>query len=160
MDLTGKNIVTVDDDVEFSQSIKNYLEDLNINVTSFNDGTLIFDYLKENTGVDLLLVDIRMPQISGLEILKKLQQMKIDLPVIVISATNDVQTAIQAVKAGAADFLSKPIYDLGELDICISRTLQQAADKKELEEYRHGLERLVKEKTEELTIQIEKTKIA
>lgn len=167
MELQGKKIITIDDDIEFSKSIKNFLEDLNANVKDFANGFEAIEYIKSNPDADILLVDLRMPQIGGLEILEKIRELNINIPVVVISATNEVQTAIQAVKAGAADFLSKPIFDLDELEICISRTIQQYSDKKELEEYRSGLEKLVMQKTEELTrtnielnVQIERTKIA
>src|SRR5262249_51960921 len=71
---------------------------------------------------DMALVDLRMPDVDGLAVLKKLARIQPDLPVVILTAFATIETAIQAVNAGAFDYLSKP-FRMEEIKIVVRRTL-------------------------------------
>ena len=76
--------------------------------------------------VDLVLTDLRMPGRTGLDLLEDLRQINPEVPAIVMTAYGTVQSAVAAMKRGAADYLSKPI-DLEELEVLVARTLERRA---------------------------------
>ncbi len=76
--------------------------------------------------VDLVLTDLRMPGRTGLELLEALHKANPELPAIVMTAFGTVQSAVEAMKRGAADYLTKPI-DLEELEVLVARTLERRA---------------------------------
>ncbi len=76
-------------------------------------------------GVDLILLDLRMPGMDGLTTLAHLTSLPAPPPVVVVTADSTLRTAIEAVKAGAADYLSKP-YDIDELRFVVKKTLETA----------------------------------
>ncbi len=76
-------------------------------------------------GVDLILLDLRMPGMDGMTTLAHLTALPAPPPVVVVTADSSLRTAIEAVKAGAADYLSKP-YDIDELRFVVSKTLETA----------------------------------
>ncbi len=77
-----------------------------------------------------LVLDIRMPGMSGLELLSKLGEMGVSLPVIIITGHGDVPMAVRALKAGATDFIEKPFNDQVILD-CIQSAIQKDAEQRE-----------------------------
>lgn len=89
---------------------------------------------------DLVLCDLRMPGTSGLEVLTALSHECPDLPVVVVSGTGDLAEAIQALKLGASDFVTKPIEDFAVLDHAIGRALERAQLVAENRAYREHLE--------------------
>ncbi|MHB8764290.1 MAG: sigma-54-dependent transcriptional regulator [Deferrisomatales bacterium] len=74
--------------------------------------------------VDLVLLDLRLPRMDGFEVLAELKRLRPALPVIVITAYDDMQTAIEAIRLGAADHLGKPL-DLEELDEALQKAVEQ-----------------------------------
>jgi two-component system NtrC family response regulator len=76
--------------------------------------------------IDLVLTDLRMPDGDGLELLAELRRINPEVPAIVMTAFGTVRTAVEAMKRGAADYLTKPI-DLDELDVLVDRVLERRA---------------------------------
>ena len=89
--------------------------------------------------IDLVLTDMRMPGQTGLDLLGALHRLNPEVPVIVMTAFGTVATAVEAMKKGAADYLTKPI-DLDELEVLIARTLERRALVSENEELRRQVE--------------------
>ena len=85
--------------------------------------------------VDLVLTDLRMPGGGGLELLRGLRSLNPEVPVIVMTAYGTVTSAVEAMKQGAADYLSKPV-DLDELELLVARTLERRALESENRELR------------------------
>src|SRR5260370_8458296 len=85
----------------------------------------------QNTTIDLLLLDVRLPGISGLDVLGEIRKSDTDLPVIMLTAYGDVQTAVTAMKLGASDYLLKG-FDLDELLLVVQRALETSAMYREL----------------------------
>jgi DNA-binding response OmpR family regulator len=112
-------ILLLEDEFMLRSSIEEYLIDLRHQVISCANGEEALEILASNE-FDLLLLDINVPRISGLEILKRLNSMEINTPVIFISAVLDIEDISKAFELGGADYLKKPFH-LKELSIRIDR---------------------------------------
>jgi DNA-binding NtrC family response regulator len=88
--------------------------------------------------IDLVLTDLRMPDRGGLELLRELHALNPEIPVIVMTAYGTVASAVEAMKLGAADYLTKPV-DLDELELLVARTLERRALVSENRELRQEL---------------------
>src|SRR5262245_65333065 len=86
----------------------------------------------------MALVDLRMPDLDGLAVLKKLAMIQPDLPVVILTAFATIETAIEAVNAGAFDYLSKP-FRMEEIKIVVRRTLDARRLARENLQYRQEL---------------------
>jgi two-component system, LuxR family, response regulator FixJ len=105
-----RTVYVLDDDEAVRRSLERLLSSANFEPVSFERPDVFLNVAKTvKTGC--VLLDIRLPGMSGLEVQKKLQEMRNELPVIVMTAQGDVQTAVRAMKAGASDFLEKPYSD-------------------------------------------------
>lgn len=119
-------ILIIDDDRPIRTSLTEVLEYEKYKVEAAEDGEAGLQMLQAG-GYDLVLCDIKMPKMDGMEVLQKIQSDQIDVPVVMISGHGDIETAVAAVKMGAFDFISKPL-DLNRLLV----TVRNAMDKKEL----------------------------
>lgn len=95
----------------------------------------------ESIDVDLVLLDLRMPGLDGRATLERILEQENPPPVVMVTADSQLRTAVDAVRAGAADFLGKP-YDIDELRWCVERTLGGAALEQENRRLRREVERL------------------
>ncbi len=103
-------IYVIDDDDAVRQSIEFSMKTAGINVRGFESGQAFFEALPEIEH-GCVVTDVRMPEITGIDVLRKVHETKPDLPVIVITGHGDVPLAVEAMKLGAADFLEKPFDD-------------------------------------------------
>lgn len=122
-------ILIVDDEQIVRDSLTHWFEEDGYQVSSAADA---FDVLKDlQPGkYDIMLVDIKMPKMSGLELLEKVKEIDPDCIVIIITAYASVPSAVQALKNGAFDYVTKPI-DPDELSHLIKNAIKQKALKKE-----------------------------
>ncbi|MBN1345135.1 MAG: response regulator transcription factor [Phycisphaerae bacterium] len=103
-------VYVVDDDQAVRDSLRWLIESTSLSVETFASAREFLDaYDSERPGC--LLLDVRMPGMSGLELQEKLNADEISLPVIIITGHGDVQMAVRAMKAGAVDFVEKPFND-------------------------------------------------
>ena len=125
---TKPTIFIVDDDPSVRDSMKLMLESVGFNVKTFVSAQ---DFLKANLQEDLgcLILDVRMPGISGLDLQEKLVSAKTPLPVIFITGHGTVPMSVRAMKAGAVDFLQKPFEEQDLLD-AINRAITQQRERK------------------------------
>jgi|GEM_PF-3435520 len=109
--LSGKTILIVDDDVRNVFAINTVLERFNINVISADSGQAALKLLNENKNIDMLLMDMLMPGMSGYQTIKKLrsQNTKPHLPIIALTAMTMQGDKKKCLDAGANDYISKPI---------------------------------------------------
>jgi two-component system response regulator FixJ len=100
----------VDDDEAVRQSLQFLLESAGIGVQTHESANA---FLKTLGRVDAgcVITDVRMPEISGIELLRRLRELKVDVPVIVITGHGDIPLAVEAMKIGAIDFFEKPFDD-------------------------------------------------
>jgi cyclic di-GMP phosphodiesterase len=108
------------------------------------------EYLKEET-YDLVLSDIMMPGMSGLELLAEITRLSRDTVVILISGNLNIQSAIEALRRGAFDYVTKP-FNLSDVETAVARGLRHHWLLKANQQYEHHLEHLVDVRTNELTI--------
>jgi two-component system response regulator FixJ len=100
----------VDDDAAVRDSLRLLLESAGLPVQTY-DSAAAFLTAAQSLGVGCVLTDVRMPELDGLELQRRLAQLGVRMPVIVMTGHGDVPIAVEALKAGAADFLEKPFDD-------------------------------------------------
>ena len=118
----SSRILVVDDDDSIRETFANHLSDAGHQVTTAASAERALGQL---AGVDpaLVITDVRMPGMSGLELLDRIKASRPDIDVVVITAHEDMRTAIDAMKAGAYDYLVKPL-DLDHIDLIVGRCLR------------------------------------
>jgi two-component system, LuxR family, response regulator FixJ len=122
-------IYAIDDDDAVRQSLEFLLRAAGINVRSFESAKAFLAVLPEITS-GCIITDVRMPDISGIDLLRKVKERNLDIPVIVVTGHGDVSLAVEAMKIGAADFLEKPFDDdqlIAAVRAALNKTLDTAA---------------------------------
>jgi two-component system response regulator AtoC len=136
------SILVVDDE----EGIRNYLKTLlklkGYEVSTVASGSEAIEYFNANPPPSLILMDILMPEVDGLETLKRLRKSEKELPVIMLSCIGETRTIVEAMRSGATDYLNKP-FEEAELEIAILKAL----DRKKLVEEN----KLLREQNETLT---------
>jgi len=100
-------IVVVDDDVAVAELLTRFLTKSNYAVTTFTNPQKVLEYLKTNS-VDLMITDLQMPEMSGIELIKTAKGIKSNLPIIVITGTPDAPVAAEIPKLDIAGYFQKP----------------------------------------------------
>ncbi|KAA0258144.1 sigma-54-dependent Fis family transcriptional regulator [Deferribacter autotrophicus] len=125
-----KSIAIVDDEKLLVNTLKDLFEDEGYIVHTFERGK---DFLSrvDDLDIDILLLDLKLPDCFGIDLLKYIKTQNIDIVTIVITAHGDVSSAINAIKLGAYDFVSKP-FDLDEMLMLINRAIDEQKLKNEV----------------------------
>ena len=139
-------ILIVDDDSIFRESVTEYLDDCEFKIVQAADGQEGIDIFRKERP-DIVLLDLMMPGINGIAVLDQLADHTTDTPFIMISGTAVINDALTALRHGAWDFITKPIFDFGVLDHIINKVWEKAALLKKNQEYQQSLE----EQTQALT---------
>ncbi len=124
-----KPVVIVDDDLRTRRILQILLERLELRSESFETATDALLHLR-HTSAALVLTDLRMPRMNGIEFLRALREFDAEVPVIVLTAYGTVESAVEAMKLGAIDFLAKP-FDVDMLEALIARSLDYARTRTE-----------------------------
>jgi FixJ family two-component response regulator len=109
-------VFVVDDDAAVRDAIKDLLESVAIRVETFSSGQEFLASPRADAVPSCLILDVRLPGESGLDFQRELAAAKIEIPVIFITGHGDIPMTVQAMKAGAVDFLPKPFRDQELLD--------------------------------------------
>ncbi len=129
----------IDDDEAARQSLEFLLRSARIEVRTY-DSAMAFLEIVPTINSGCIITDVRMPEMSGVDLLRRLKDLQIGIPVIVITGHGDVQLAVEAMKTGAADFLEKPFDDdvlLASVQSALTRgekDAQRDAERSELKE--------------------------
>lgn len=118
-------ILIIEDEAVQRETLMGFLRKRGYEVKGAASGPEGLEQLRERP-VDLILTDYRMPEMSGLEVLRAAKEINPEVAVVVITAYGTIGSAVEAMKEGAADFLTKPI-DLDELEIVVKRALERQA---------------------------------
>ncbi len=118
-----ENILIIDDEKSLLDLLSVVLKKEGYRVKTLLAPSKVFDLL-EKENFDMLICDIKLPEISGMEILQYVRENKPDLPVIMITAYGSLKQAVEALKAGAVDYILKP-FDVDELKIIIAQELEK-----------------------------------
>ena len=129
-------IYVIDDDDAVRQSLEFLLRTAGFTVRSFESAKAFLEIMPQPRS-GCIITDVRMPHISGIDLLRRVQDLGIDIPVIMITGHGDISLAVEAMKIGATDFLEKPFDDdqlLAALRSTLSRDAGMAERKAELAE--------------------------
>jgi two-component system response regulator HydG len=132
-------LLVVDDQVSMTRWLCSDLQGRGFTTEASNSPEEIVDQLPQ-LNFDLVLTDVRMPRISGLELCREITARRPDIPVIVMTAFGDMEAAIEAMRAGAYDFITKPL----EVDL-LEIALQRAVDHRRLQMQLEKLEKQMQE---------------
>ncbi|NOX17342.1 MAG: sigma-54-dependent Fis family transcriptional regulator [Chlorobi bacterium] len=132
------SILLIDDEPSQIASMKSFLSRRGHKILTASNGKEGLEAVKENV-IDLVLTDFRMPEMNGLEALKEIKQINPEIDVVVITAYGNVEDAVDIMKSGAYDYLSKPI-DLDELENLIKRIAEKKLLLRENKQLRAQLE--------------------
>ena len=129
-------IFVIDDDDAVRQSLEFLLKTAGYAVTGFESAKAFLEILPQLRS-GCIITDVRMPEITGIDLLRRIKERGVDIPVIVITGHGDISLAVDAMKLGAVDFLEKPFDDdqlLAALKSALNQDADQAERKAELSE--------------------------
>jgi DNA-binding NtrC family response regulator len=133
------NILVVDDDEIVRESLLEWLREDGYHVEAAEDGFKALEKFKERSW-NIALVDLKMPKMDGLELMEKIKETRPETEVIIITAYATVNTAVQAIKVGAYDYLVKP-FNPEELSLIIKRLVESQSLIKEISHLRKELQK-------------------
>jgi len=134
-------IYVIDDDEAVRQSLEFLLKTAGMAVKGFDSATAFFDVLP-GIRSGCIITDVRMPDVTGIDLLRRIKELGLDIPVIVITGHGDISLAVEAMKIGAVDFLEKPFDDdvlLTAVRGSLTRTADSAQRNAELSEIQDKL---------------------
>ncbi|PWY54297.1 DNA-binding response regulator [Legionella qingyii] len=156
MDFANAAVFVVDDDPEICQSFRWLFESVNIPVHTYENAKSFldsYDYMQKGC----LIIDVRMPLMSGLELLEHLNASRNQLSIIMITGYGDIPMAVRAMKAGATDFILKPVNHQHLLEItqkCLKK-MQSHSFLQPQSDFYERLERLTKRERQVMDLVIE-----
>ncbi|HEQ99755.1 MAG TPA: sigma-54-dependent Fis family transcriptional regulator [candidate division Zixibacteria bacterium] len=121
-----KNILLVDDDPQVSETLVGLFDQDEFRFHQLEDGTRALEFI-DNNSLDLVLLDVNLPSVSGLDILKEIKKADAQLPVIVISGYVSTENAIEAMKEGAYEYITKP-FQIERLMMTINKAVGDRHD--------------------------------
>ena len=147
--VTSARVLTIEDESPIRNSIVAYLEDSGFTMLEANDGPAGIEIFRQEHP-DVVLCDLRLPGMDGLEVLSTITAESPETPVIVVSGVSLLDYAVQALKRGAWDYVTKPIHDMAVLESAVRRGIEHAELLRQNREYRENLEILNRELTQTL----------
>ncbi len=124
MDAKKETILIIEDEIIIRDTFRFCLEDYGYRVLEAENGRIGLEMIRKNHP-DLVLLDLRMPEMDGLEVLKKLGSDTHDLPVIVISGAGFAGDVEEAMKCGACNYLLKPVADFDTMRSAVEQALDK-----------------------------------
>jgi len=143
-----EKILLIDDEEDIVRVLSMSLKSDGYDVVSALSGKEGLEVFKKESP-DIILTDIKMPGMDGIEVLKKVKKINPETEVIIITGHGDIDTAIEALQYGASDFINKPVRDEA-LSIALDRAKEKIDIRQKLKEYTDDLENMVKIATEEV----------
>jgi DNA-binding NtrC family response regulator len=129
-DMDRHHIAIVDDDNEMRNMLVDYFRGKNHDVDAFPTALEALEWFSRTEPPELIISDIRMPQMDGLEFTRRVREKFPDVPIILITAFGSIESAIEAIKRGAFDYVTKP-FKLAALEVVIARAFHFQSLKKE-----------------------------
>ncbi|NTU48801.1 MAG: response regulator [Syntrophobacteraceae bacterium] len=126
-------ILLIDDDPGIRRVTSIALEDAGFEVLTAGDGFTGVDLFEETTP-EIVITDIRMPGLDGLEVLRRIKELEPSAEVIVITAFSEIELAVKALQLDASDFITKPVHDEA-LMVALKRAKERYSTRKELQDY-------------------------
>ena len=123
------SILIVDDEKAIRENLAKYLSSEYVTYTASN-GLAAIQTINDNSDIDLIITDLKMPDMDGMELLEKIQAGRTDIVTILATGFSTIESAVDAMRKGAYDYLTKPL-DLNKLDITIKNALENKKLKSE-----------------------------
>jgi len=142
-------VVVIDDEGIVRVSLCDQLEDMGYRVVPAENGVVGLEKIQQ-CQPDLILTDMRMPEMGGLEVIENSQKLVPDTPIIVISGAGRLADAVEALRLGAYDYLVKPIKDFAVLGHVVNKALEHRRLVEDNRRHQDHLEQLVQARTQEL----------
>jgi DNA-binding NtrC family response regulator len=137
--LKNASILIVDDEINYLELMKSLLQDEGYKYVTIESDPLKVENILRNEQVDIILLDVYMPGMNGLELLESIIPQYPQIPVIMITGVDDLQIALKAIKLGAYEFITKP-PEIDRLSLTIKRALEQKLLEKERDTLRKGVD--------------------
>ncbi len=150
-------VLVVDDDPYVLEYVTALLSEYGYRVLPFGNAKKAADHIQQNSGIDAVLTDIKMPVMTGIELLECIHAMNPELPVLLMTAYAELDTAVSAIKQGAFDFIIKP-YRSEQLIHSIEKAVRYKQLVQQEQEYKKNLEQTVQERTRALSDALSKVK--
>lgn len=145
MDIDGsKKILVIDDEAYIRDSVIGFLEDFGFEVIDAENGRVGLERF-EDENPDLVLCDLRMPELDGLEVLAAITRKNKEIPIIIVSGAGNISDTVEALRLGAWDYIIKPVQDMNVLYHAVNKAFERAALIKEKETYQKDLEKANRE---------------
>lgn len=145
-DITGKKILVIDDEVYIRDSVVCFLEDFGFETCEAENGRIGLEKI-ETEQPDLILCDLRMPEMDGLEVLAHVKQNHKNIPIIIVSGVGNISDTVEALRLGAWDYIIKPIQEMNVLFYAVEKAFERNAFIQEKTRYQRELEQANKELT-------------
>ncbi len=142
-------ILVIEDETSVRESLVDYLEDCNYKVLQAENGAVGLDIFRQQHP-DVILTDLRMPELDGLSVLSQVRDQSPEIPLIVVSGTGDIGDSVEALRSGAWDYIIKPIDDMSIVLLAIDRVMERVRLLEENRAHQEDLEQLVHDRTEAL----------
>ena len=139
--MTIANVLLVDDEIDFVETFSERLKMRDLEISTAFSGEEALQVLEANTNIEIVILDVKMPGMDGIETLAKIKSQFPLVEVIMLSGHTDVESAIDGMKQGAFDYLMKPC----DMDQIITKVTEAAA-KKQLHE-----EKIIQARIKEIT---------
>jgi len=137
-------ILLIDDDAAGRTALRRALQGMDYEVEAHSSAPPALESLGDGTGFDLVITDIKMPGMDGMELLRRVKEANAELPVILITAFGTIENAVEAISQGASDYLTKPL-GLPEVRAKVAKTLEGSRILRENRRLTDENERLRKE---------------
>lgn len=137
--MNNYRICIIDDELNQAKQLADYLKDSGYDTHAYSSAGEFLAYLEKNY-TDLIISDLKMPEMSGLNLLNKVKAINPDISMIIVTAYGTVEDAVKAMREGASDFLTKPV-DLDELDFRLQKIFQHRLLKQENQVLKEALHR-------------------
>jgi putative nucleotidyltransferase with HDIG domain len=151
--MAGEKILVVDDEEAIREVISTLLDAQGFRCTTCVNGKVGLEGFRKDS-YDLVLSDIVMPEMDGLKLLAELRMADPDVPAIMVTAMHDISIALEAIRAGAYDYILKP-FEKDQLYLSVRRALEHRRLVMENRTYQSDLEQLVAERTRQLSIALQ-----
>lgn len=139
MKISSATVLAVDDDATSLRVLSAYLKRCGIEVITASGGAQALELL-EQRHCDLLISDLRMPEMDGIELLQEIRRRGVDIPFIIVTACGSIESAVDAMRQGAFDYLEKP-YNFNTLQFMVQRALdyhRTLSENRQIKEYLQG----------------------
>jgi two-component system, NtrC family, response regulator AtoC len=136
--MPNQSILVVDDEPKMRRLLEIMLSQMGHEVQQAADGLAALSLLKDHS-VDLVITDLRMPQLDGIGLLRQLREQQNEVPVIVVTAYGTVESAVEAMKYGASDYIIRP-FELDAVEAAVTRALNLSKVQRENRFLRQSIE--------------------